>query len=80
MVLLDDYLRDIEHEEIFTEIRGMEVQPLVILTESAGMPEESRRFIGMGASAVVSKWAPCEEIAAEVRKCFARIAVDTVLR
>ena len=78
LVLLDDYLRDIGHEEIFSEIREMVVQPLVILTESALTPEVRSYFIELGAVAVVGKWNPCEEIAAEVRKCFARTALETV--
>ena len=76
LVLLDDYLRDIEHEEIFNAIRGMEVQPLVILTESALLPETRRHFIDLGATAIVGKWSPGEEIAEEVRKCFAMDAVE----
>jgi len=70
LVLLDDYLRDIEHEEIFGEIRAMANQPLVILTESSLTPETRRYFINLGAAAIVRKWAPCEEIAGEIRKCF----------
>ena len=73
LVLLDDYLRDIEHEEIFNAIRGMQAQPLIIL-----MPETRRSFIDQGASAIVRKWAPCEEIAAEIRKCFAGNTVETL--
>ena len=79
LVLLDDYLRDIGHEDIFNEIRGMEIQPPVILTESAGMPDAGRSFLEMGATAVVYKRAPCEEIAAAVRKCFSMTALDPVL-
>jgi DNA-binding response OmpR family regulator len=79
LVLLDDYLRDIEHEEIFNEIQEMKVQPLVILTESAMSTEARKYFIDLGATAVVSKWAPCEEIAAEVRKCFSLTALEPVL-
>ena len=78
LVLLDDYLRDIEHEEIFNEIQRMEVQPPVVLTESALMPEARRHFIDLGATSIVRKWAPCEEIAAEVRKCFAGTALEVV--
>jgi CheY-like chemotaxis protein len=78
LVLLDDFLRDIEHEEIFDEIRGMQIQPPVVLTESAPMPEARRHFIDLGATAVLGKWAPREEIAAEVRKCLARTALETV--
>ena len=78
LVLLDDYLRDMAHEDIFNEIRGMEVQPLVILTESALMPEARRYFINLGATAIVGKRAPCEEIAEEIRKCFARTALETL--
>ncbi|MCL5670440.1 MAG: response regulator, partial [Acidobacteria bacterium] len=55
VVLLDDYLRDIEHEEIFNEIREMAIQPVVILTESALMPETRRHFIELGAAAIVGK-------------------------
>jgi CheY-like chemotaxis protein len=79
LVLLDDYLRDIEHEEIFNEIRGMEIQPLVILTESALMPEAKTYFIDLGATAVVGKRATCKEIATEVRKCFAETSLKMAL-
>ncbi len=78
LVLLDDFLRDIEHEEIFNEIRGMQIRPLIILTESSPMPEARRHFMDLGAAAVVGKWAPCEEIATEVRKCFARTGLEAV--
>ena len=76
LILLDDYLRDIEDEEIFNHIRTMENQPLIILTESALMPETRRHFRDLGAIAIVSKWAPCKEIAEEVRKCFARSTIE----
>ena len=66
-------------EDIFKEIRGMTNQPLVILTESAGMPEATRSFLEMGATAVIYKWAPCEEIAAAVRKCLSMTALESVL-
>ena len=78
LVLLDDYLRDVAHEDIFNEIRGMEIQPPVVLTGSAGMHEAGRGFLEMGATAVVYKWAPCEEIAATVRKCFSMTALELV--
>jgi CheY-like chemotaxis protein len=78
LVLLDDYLRDIEHEEIFEEIQRMEIQPLVILTETAPMSVARRHYFDLGASGVVSKWAPCEEIAAEIRKCFANTGLEAV--
>lgn len=76
LVLLDDYLRDIEHEEIFGEIRTMAYQPLVILTESSLMPETRRYFMHMGAAAIVSKWAPGDEIAEVIRNCFSTSALE----
>ncbi len=76
LVLLDDYLRDIEHEEIFGEIRAMAIQPLAILTESSLTPETRRHFIDLGATGIVRKWAPCEEIAEEIGKCFLNSALD----
>ena len=78
LVLLDDYLRDIEHEEIFGEIRTLAIQPLVILTESSLMPEERRYFIDLGATAIVRKGAPCEEITEEIRKCFSKTALESL--
>jgi len=78
LVLLDDYLRDIEHEDIFEQIRNLEIQPLVILTESAPMSEARTYYVDLGAIAIVGKWDPCEAIASEVRKCFARNALETV--
>jgi CheY-like chemotaxis protein len=78
LVLLDDYLRDIEHEEIFGEIRARAIQPLVILTESSLTPEVRRYFIELGASAIVRKWAPGEEIAEEIRKCFESNALEAL--
>jgi DNA-binding response OmpR family regulator len=77
LVLLDDYLRDIEYEEIFSEIQRMEIQPLVILTESAPMSAARRHYIDLGASAIVGKWAPCDQIAAEIHKCLTRSAIET---
>lgn len=76
LVLLDDYLRDIEHEEIFGEIRSMEIQPLVVMTESAPMSDARRHYLNLGAIAVVGKWAPAEEIAAEIHECFSKTALE----
>ncbi len=78
LVLLDDYLRDIEHEEIFGEVRAMAAQPLIILTESSLKPEARRYFINLGATGIVRKWAPCEEIAEEIRKCFSKTALESL--
>jgi DNA-binding response OmpR family regulator len=78
LVLLDDYLRDVEHEEIFNEIRGMGSQPLVIFTESSLTHETRRYFLDMGAAAIVGKWAPCKEIAKEIRNCFERTSLETL--
>jgi len=78
LVLLDDYLWDIEHEEILKEIQRMEIQPLVILTESAPLPEARRRYTDLGACATIGKWAPSDEIVAEIRKCFTKAAIETV--
>jgi DNA-binding response OmpR family regulator len=78
LVLLDDFLRDVEHQEIFKEIHGLGTQLLVILTESSPMPETRRYFLEMGATAIVGKWAPCAEIAEEVRNCFERASLQTL--
>jgi len=78
LVLLDDYLRDIEHEEILNAICGIEAQPLIILTESSLMPETRRHFIDLGAAGIVCKWAPCEEIAEEIRKCCSNSARESL--
>lgn len=78
LVLLDDYLRDIEDVEIFNAIRGMEIHPLVMLTENSLMPEARRHFIDLGATDTVCKWAPPKEIAEQVRKCFSMSALETL--
>jgi CheY-like chemotaxis protein len=78
LVLLDDYLRDIEHEEILNAIRGIDAQPLIILTESSLMPETRRQFIDLGATGIVRKWAPFEEIAEEIRKCCSNSALESL--
>lgn len=78
LVMLDDYLRDIEHEEIFGEIRAMAAHPLVILTESFLLPEARRYFINLGATAILHKWAPGEEIAEAIRECFSKPALERV--
>jgi DNA-binding response OmpR family regulator len=78
LVLLDDYLRDIEHEDIFGEIRAMAPHPLVILTESFLMPEEKRYFINLGATAIVRKWAPGKEIVEVIRGCFSKPSLESV--
>lgn len=77
LVMLDDYLRDIEYEEIFKEIQALEIQPPVILTESAPMSEARRYYFDLGACAIIGKRAPGEEVVAEVRKCFTKTALDT---
>ena len=79
MVLLDDYLRDITHEEIFKAIRRLEFQPLVVLTESIAEPGTAEHFFSLGGAAVVAKRAPCEEITAEIRKCFENATLETVI-
>lgn len=76
LVLLDDYLRDIEHEEIFGEIRAVANRPLIILTESSLMPEMRKYFMNLGAAAIVRKWDPREEIAEVVRNCFSTSALE----
>lgn len=76
MVLLDDYLWDIKNEEIVKEIRRMEIQPLVMLTKSRPVPEAEKNYADFGACAIVEKWAPSDEILAEVRKCFAKTALE----
>lgn len=78
LVLLDDYLRDIEHEEIFGEIRAMAAHPLVILTESFLLPEARRYFLTLGATAIVRKWAPAEEIAETIQECISKAALESI--
>jgi len=80
MVLLDDYLRDIRHEEIFSEIRRLELQPLIVLMESPLASGPADHFLGLGGAAIVDKWAPCEQFAAEIRKCFESAALEAVPR
>jgi hypothetical protein len=57
----------------------MDIQPLVILTESVPMPEARRQYADLGVCTILGKWAPSEEIAAEVRKCFAKTAMETAV-
>jgi DNA-binding response OmpR family regulator len=78
LVLLDDYLRDVEHEEIFSVIRRMAIQPPVILTESSPTSSARGYYLDLGACAVVSKRAPVEQIAAEIHRCLTRAATMTV--
>ncbi len=77
LILLDDYLRDIEHEEIFGEIRRRETQLLVILTQSAPTSNVRKHYLELGANAIVGKRAPFQQIVAEINKCFARTALET---
>lgn len=78
LVMLDDYLRDIEHEEIFGEIRALAAHPLVILTESFLMPEARGYFINLGATAIVRKWAAGDEVAEAIRECFSKAALESL--
>jgi two-component system, OmpR family, response regulator ArlR len=78
LVLLDDYLWDMDAEAILQEIRKMAIQPLVMLTESAPTPDGLKRYFELGAHSLVGKWASCDEIAATVRECFARKALEKV--
>jgi DNA-binding response OmpR family regulator len=79
LVLVDDHLWDMDVEALLKEIRRMEVQPLVMLTESLAAPDAMQRCADLGASSWVGKWASCDEIATAVRKCFARKALEKVL-
>jgi DNA-binding response OmpR family regulator len=79
LLLVDDYLWDMDVETLLEEIRRMEIQPLIMLTESVPAPDDRKRYADLGASSVVGKWASCDEIAAAVRECFARKALERVL-
>jgi len=79
LVLLDDYLWDMDAKAILQEIRRMAIQPLVMLTESAPTAGDLKRYAELGAHSLVGKWASCDEIAVAVRECFARKALERVL-
>lgn len=79
LVLVDDYLWDIGVKSLIEEIRQMEIQPLIMLTETMPAPGESKPYADLGVSSTVGKWASCDEIAAAVRECFARKALEKVL-
>ncbi len=79
LVLVDDYLWDMDAEAILKEIRTMKIQPLVMLTESGATAAGTKRYADLGAKSWVRKWASCDEIATAVRECFARKALEKVL-
>lgn len=79
LVLVDDYLWDIDVKSLIEEIRRMEIQPLIMLTETMPAPGETKRHVDLGVSSTVGKWASCDEIAAAVRESFARKALEKVL-
>jgi len=79
LVLVDDHLWDMDVEALLKEIRRMEIQPLVMLTESMPAPGAMERYADLGANSWVGKWASCDEIATAVRECFAKKALEKVL-
>ena len=79
LVLVDDYLWDMDVKVILKEIRRMEIRPLVMLTESVPAPGAKKHYADLGANSCVQKWASCDEIATAVRECFARKALEKVL-
>lgn len=79
LVLLDDYLWDMDIREILAQVRKMAIPPVVMLTESAPALGERKRYAELGAHSLIGKWASCDEIAKAVRECFAPKAREKVL-
>lgn len=71
LVLVDDYLPDLNSADILGQIQSMEIQPLVIIMQAKPTPGALRRFVALGACDVVGKWMPRHEISQAVRTCFA---------
>ncbi len=79
LVLVDDYLWDMDVEVILKAVRRMEIPPLVMLTESAPTPGTLKRYRDLGVNRWVGKWASCDEIARVVQECFAGKLSEKVL-
>lgn len=78
LVLLDDYLWDMDLEKILKEIRRMKIPPLVMLTETVPTPSAMKHYAELGANCLVGKWASCDEIATAVRECFQKKGLEKV--
>lgn len=79
LVVVDDYLWDMDVEVILKTLQQMAVPPRVMLTENAPASGALNRYQGFGASAVVNKWASCDEITRSVRECLAERPSQEVL-
>ena len=78
LVLLDDYLPDLDSEEILRQIQHMAIQPLVIVMQAKPMFDAKRRLASLGAADVVGKWMPRREISQAVRNCLAPAVLQSL--
>ncbi len=70
LVLIDDWLPDLNSNEILKQIQRLEVQPLVIVMQARPTRSEVSELASSGVSDFVGKWRPRREISQAVRKCL----------
>ena len=72
LVLLDDYLPDLDSEEILRQIQQhMAIKPLVIVMQTRPTLDARTRYASLGAADVMGKWTARREISQAVRNCLA---------
>jgi CheY-like chemotaxis protein len=70
LALIDDWLPDLNSNEILKQIKRMEVQPLVIVMQARSTHSEVGQLASSVVSDVVGKWRPRREISQAVHKCL----------
>ena len=75
VVLLDEYLPDLDSGEILQHVAGMEIPPQVIVMQAKPAFQAVNRFAALGACEVIGKWIPRREICEAVRNCLAHPAL-----
>ena len=78
LVLLDDFLWDMDPIAILQEVRRTSISSLLMLSEGAPTPADRKRYAEQGASSMVAIDASCNEIAAAVRECLEQQAPEKV--
>ena len=76
LVLLDEALPDVPSSDILRRIRGMQVQPWVIVMQANASPWAHTLYGELGASDVIGKWMARREIREGVRACLTQPALS----
>ncbi len=70
LVLLDEYLPDLEASAILAHIQHMAIRPLAMVMQAEQSPGALNRFASLGACDVIDKWMARRDISETVRNCL----------